>query len=129
MGKRILLIDDNERFLKMMDSLLASEGYDIITLGDPIKTEDYIEEYRPDLLIIDIFMPGRTGFNIIEDFSEKGMYSEIPKIFLTGLDDDVEKSVAKSCGISYYITKPFQPDELLEAIETIFYEARPEAAR
>ena len=61
-------------------------------------------------------MPERTGFNLIEDFRDKGLYQDLPKIFLTCLDDDVEKMTARACGVSLYMTKPFQPEELIQKV-------------
>ncbi|MGB2600512.1 MAG: response regulator [Candidatus Omnitrophota bacterium] len=116
MRKIILAIDDDENFLSTIKDILESEGYEVKTLADPTKTEHYIEKYHPDLLIIDIFMPERTGFNLIEDFRDKGLYQNLPKIFLTCLDSDVEKMTARACGVSLYMTKPFQPEELIQKV-------------
>lgn len=117
MAKTILAIDDDKDFLYTLKDILEGEGYDVQTLPDPLKVEEYIDKYRPSLLIIDIFMPGRTGFNILEDFREKGIYEDIPKIFLTCLNDDVEKMSARACGVVEYITKPFQPEELIRKVK------------
>ncbi len=115
---KILVIDDNKDFLAVIKTFLDGEGYDVKTLSDPLKAEEYMEKFTPDLMIIDIFMPERSGFNIIEDFEEKGIYRDIPKIFLTGLDDDIEKMTAKGVGVAEYITKPVMPSELSRVIET-----------
>ena len=114
--EKILIIDDNKDFLDMMESFLTGEGYEVKTLTDPTRTEEYMNEFNPVLMIIDIFMPERSGFNIVEDFSEKGIYQDIPKIFLTGLDDEIEKMTAKGIGVSEYITKPVMPSELSKVI-------------
>lgn len=119
MSKNILAIDDDKDFLKTLKDILEIEGYRVKTLSEPLKAEQYIERYRPDLLILDVFMPGRTGFNIVEDFGEKGFYRELPKIFLTCLDDDVEKITARAHGVGLYITKPFQPEELVRLVRTV----------
>jgi DNA-binding response OmpR family regulator len=117
--KKILLIDDNKDFVEMLSTYLKDEGYDVKCLTDPEKTEEYIESFTPSLLIIDILMPIRSGFNIIEDFQEKGLYENIPKIFLTGLDDDVEKMTARGIGVCEYITKPVMPTELKRVIDNV----------
>jgi DNA-binding response OmpR family regulator len=120
--KTILAIDDDAALLVTLTDILEEAGYKTIALADPLQTEKYIEMYDPDLLLIDIFMPDRTGFNLIEDFREKGVYLEIPKIFLTCLDDDVEKMTARACGVERYITKPFEPEELIACIKEILGE-------
>ncbi|MFC1548584.1 two-component system response regulator [Candidatus Omnitrophota bacterium] len=114
--KTILAIDDDEDFLRTVKDILEAEGYEVKTLSDPTKTEHYIDKYHPSLLIIDIFMPVRSGFNLIEDFRDKGLYEDVPKIFLTCLDDDIERMTARAWGVSYYMTKPFQPEELIRQV-------------
>ena len=123
MKKVVLAIDDNEDFLLTLRDMLQGEGYDVVTLSEPEKAEEYIDTYSPDLIMIDVFMPKRSGFNIIEDFREKGLYMDIPKIFLTCLDDDVEKMTAKACGVDRYITKPFHPEELLTMVKNVLSDA------
>jgi len=122
MGKKILAIDDDKNLLSTLEDILSDEGYDVTTLDDPARTEEYIDNYKPDLMIIDIFMPGRTGFNLIEDFRDRGVYLDLPKIFLTCLDDDIERMTARACGVNIYMTKPFRPEELLEKVACILRE-------
>ncbi|MEA3490176.1 MAG: response regulator [Candidatus Omnitrophota bacterium] len=119
MNKVILAIDDDVEFLTTLKDILEGEGYEVKTLTDSTKTEEYIKNYDPGLLIIDVFMPERSGFNLLEDFREKGLYGDIPKIFLTSLDDDVERLTAKFFGVVQYITKPFQPEQLVERVKKV----------
>ncbi len=119
MEKTILVIDDDKDLLELLEKRLTARGYAVKTLSEPAKTEEYISRFNPALLLIDVFMPGRSGFNILEDFMEKGIYKEIPKIFLTVLDDDVERLVAKRYGVLKYITKPFEIEELHSLINEI----------
>ena len=122
MKKTILAIDDDAALLETLTDILEGAGYKVVGLSDPLETENYIETYNPDLLIIDIFMPDRTGFNLIEDFREKGLYLDLPKIFLTCLDDDIERMTARACGVERYITKPFEPVELIARIKEVLGE-------
>ena len=116
MKKIILAIDDEKQMLVTLKDILGDEGYEVQTLSDPTKVEDYMRKYNPDLLIIDIFMPKKTGFNLVEDFNKRGVYQDVPKIFLTCLDDDVEKMTARACGVDRYLTKPFEPDDLVNTV-------------
>ena len=122
MKKLILAIDDNRDFLKILEDMLKENGYRVETLDDPVKAEEVIDKVDPDLLLIDILMPGRSGFNLIEDFKEKGLYEDIPKVFLTCLDDDIERMTAIAHGITRYITKPCDPKELLDLIKNVLEE-------
>lgn len=117
MLKTILVIDDDEDILRTLKDILEAEGYRVVTLEDPLKAERNIEEHTPNLLIIDVFMPGRSGFNLIEDFKQRHRYDDIPKIFVTCLDDDIERMTARACGVAKYITKPFSPEYLVSCVE------------
>ena len=84
------------------------------------QTEKYINKFNPDLLILDVLMPIRSGFNVIEEFREKGLYQDLPKIFLTCLDDSVERMTAKACGVERYVTKPFEPETFINIVNSVF---------
>lgn len=117
MPATILAIDDDRELLDTLKDILEEEGYIVEVLADPMETEKRIDECNPDLLIIDVFMPKRTGFNLIEEFNAKNLYHDLPKIFLTCLNDDIEKMTARARGIVSYITKPFEPQELIDAVK------------
>lgn len=119
MQRIILAVDDDRAFLESLREILEDEGYAVKTLSEPLKVEEFIDKYKPNLLIIDVFMPARSGFNIIEDFNEKNVYQDIPKIFLTCLDDDIEKMTAKARGVVEYLVKPFEPKDLVKIVNGI----------
>ncbi len=119
MPKTILAIDDDKNFLATLRDILEHEGYTVETLANPILAERHIESHKPDLLIIDVFMPERTGFNLVEDFNENKLYQDIPKIFLTCLDDDIERMTARASGVVHYMTKPLKPEELLKEVKQL----------
>jgi len=122
--KKILIIDNNESFLETTQDILRNAGYNAVTLSDPFKAEECMKKEKPDLLILDILMHGRSGFNILQDFSDKNIYQEIPKILLTVLDNPVERTVAAIRGVEEYITKPFNPDDLISKIKKCLGETR-----
>jgi len=122
--KKILIIDDNKNFLTSTEDILQKAGFEPIPLSDPTKTEDYIKKTRPDLIIMDIFMPKRSGFNILEDLAEKNLYRDIPKIMLTVLDDSNERLAARASGACEYISKPFNPGLLIDTIHQCLKNAK-----
>ena len=117
--KKILAVDDREPILEVIKAALEMEGYNVTTLTDPFKVEECIEKESPDLLILDVFMPGRSGFNIVQDFNEKGLYKDLPKMFITVLGDEGEKIVARAEGVDEYLEKPFSKEELVEKVEKL----------
>jgi DNA-binding response OmpR family regulator len=112
----VLIIDDDRNFLETTKDVLERDGVKAVTLDDPRKAEVLIEKERPDVLILDILMPKRSGFKIVEELTEQGLYGDIPKIFMTIMDDNAEKLVADAEGVSEYLVKPFDPKALIDAI-------------
>jgi DNA-binding response OmpR family regulator len=123
MEKVILLIDDDENLLRTLKDILDKEGYRTVPLSDPSRAEEFVEKYSPLLLILDIFMPGRSGFNLVEDFKISRICDDIPKIFITCLDDDIERMTARACGVDRYITKPFAPEYVVACVKDMIGEA------
>lgn len=111
-----MVVDDDKDFLKSIKVLLQDEGFETTVLCNSSRLEQRIKKQRPDLLILDVLMPQRSGFNILEDFKKKDSYRKIPKILLTALDDPVDKMVADGHGVKGYIVKPFQPEVLINKI-------------
>ncbi len=119
MKNTILIIDDDSNLLKTLSDILENEGYRVVTLVDPSRAEEFIAKHSPSLLIIDIFMPVRSGFNLMEDFRRDGLCEDIPKIFLTCLDDDIERMTARACGVERYLTKPFSPEHIIDCVKEL----------
>ena len=122
--KKILIIDNNKSFLETTQDILLKAGYHVVALSDPFKAEECVLKEKPDLLILDILMHGRSGFNILQDFDDKNMCRKIPKILLTILNNPVERIVASARGVEEYISKPFNPDDLISKIKKCLGETK-----
>lgn len=116
MKGKILIIDDDRAFLTSLSDVLEEYGYEVRALTDPSEAAPEIEQFAPDLIILDVFMPKKSGFNLLRDFKDRDVYQDIPKILLTCLDDDVERMVAKSEGAAEYVTKPVDMDNFLSLV-------------
>ena len=125
MTKTILVIDDNREFLEFMTDFLTGEGYYVVSHHDPHTALDILRGARPQLLIVDIAMPGRTGWSIIEEMQADQDLEGIPVIVCTAAVTEVGKSerFRDDRGIRL-ILKPFAVDELLGTIEELT-EVRP----
>ncbi len=119
MSRKLLAVDDDRSFLNSLKDVLVQKGYEVLTLNDPGKVEEEIENFEPDIMVLDVFMPKRSGFKLLTDFNERGVYQDIPKVLLTCLDDDVERMVARSEGVDAYVTKPIDIDHFLKIIEEL----------
>ncbi|MBN1869510.1 MAG: diguanylate cyclase [Candidatus Omnitrophica bacterium] len=111
--KKILIIDDDKNNLITTRDILHNAGFDSSILSDPMKAEEFIEEKSPDLIIMDLLMPRRSGLKILEDFKNNNIYQDIPKIILTAMDNSNDKKTAYEYGVKDYAIKPLEPEELI----------------
>ena len=112
----ILAIDDEPNILKMISVNLSLEGYRIITASDGASALILFDEYEPDLVILDIIMPGMDGFEVIDRIRQRG--SNVPIIILSGRDDVNSLREALDKGADDYIAKPFNIHLLLARVRS-----------
>jgi len=112
----ILAVDDEPNILKMISVNLSLEGYKIITASDGESALTLFNEYSPDLIILDIMMPGIDGFEVIDRIRKLG--SSIPIIILSGRDDINSLRDALEKGADDYINKPFNIHLLLARVRS-----------
>jgi sigma-B regulation protein RsbU (phosphoserine phosphatase) len=112
----ILLVDDEPIGLKVLERTLKKEGYQIITASDGPTARDLASKNQPDLILLDIMMPGEDGFEVIRHLKNDPSTLHIPVIFLTGKDDLDFKMTGFDLGAVDYITKPFHGQEVLARV-------------
>ena len=116
--KRILAVDDAVIILRRITDALE-EYYDVVTVNSGARALKYLDKHKPDLILLDIRMPIRNGFEILSEIRAMEDRADIPIIMLTALED--KQSVMKSIelGIRDYVLKPFTPDDLLERVQRV----------
>lgn len=117
--KRILAVDDAAIILLRITDALGKD-YDVITVNSGARALKYLDKNKPDLILLDIRMPLRDGFETLRDIQAMEDRADIPVVMLTGMED--RKSVMRGIemGVRDYILKPFTPDDLLERIKRVF---------
>ena len=114
--KKVLIVDDSPAEIKLMQSLLEKEGYWPVGLNDPKRVEEAITHERPNVILLDIIMPDRNGFQVCRDLKGSSEFNSIPVIMVTSKDSASDKFWGQQQGADGYITKPFTRDELLRAV-------------
>ncbi|MBD3615813.1 MAG: hybrid sensor histidine kinase/response regulator [Gracilimonas sp.] len=114
----ILLVDDTPANLKLLSHVLDKEGYDHIEATSGEEAVELAKKNIPDLILLDIMMPGMDGFEVIKKIKEDEYLEDIPIIFLSSLTDTDDKIEGFKSGGVDYITKPFQKEETLARIKT-----------
>ena len=113
-GTRILVVDDDLQILDMLKCTLDDEGYDVDCAVDGKSALSLLTEYHPDLVLLDIKMPGLNGYQVLELIRDK---AEVPVIMLTGVLEPISVRQSVSLGADDYVRKPFRTRELLARIK------------
>ena len=114
--KLIILVDDNPANLRIGKNVL-SEKYTVATAPSASKLFGLLENNHPVLILLDIDMPGMSGYEAIEVLKLKPETKNIPVIFLTGMADSRDEEKGRAVGAVDYVTKPFDPQALIACIE------------
>lgn len=117
MLKRILIVDDEPDIVEMVQINLEMEGYECLVAYDGFRGLDRARKEKPDLIILDVMLPGMNGYKICRllKFDEK--YKRIPIIMLTAEAQRADRLMGEKTGADYYMTKPFSADQLLERVK------------
>jgi len=115
--KRILIVDDERDIVKALTIRLQRAGYEVVTAFDGAQGIFMAHKESPDLIILDIRMPAGNGFSVAEKLKESTNTLTIPVIFLTGSPEKNSEERAMALGARFYVKKPYDPEELLDAIE------------
>jgi len=117
MKERILIVDDSEDIRVLLKRILANAGYDVAEAAGGEEALCRAEAMRPDLVLLDIVMPGMDGFVVCEELGRKGLLTDVPVIFLSARSDSADKVRGLKEGASDYITKPFDKAEVLARVQ------------
>ena len=112
----ILIVDDNPANLEVLSETLAGAGFQVAVAIDGVSAIEQIQDYQPELILLDIMMPGIDGFETYQRLRAKPSTRDIPVIFTTALSDTENKVKGFSLGAVDYITKPFQQQEVLARV-------------
>jgi len=123
---RVLVVDDEERILNFLRTKLKTTGYDVITASTDHAALELVQTQEPDLVVLDVLMPGMDGF---ETLKELRAFSSIPVIILSAKGAYTDRIRGLGLGADDYLPKPFNPDELVARIEAVKRRLTPMPAR
>lgn len=119
MGRRLLVVDDDADIRELLSTQLSAIGYEVTTAADGVEALDLANRDRPDLMIVDVMMPGLDGFQLVQTILDQPFTSDIPCVFLTAKDEVPDRVKGLRLGAYDYVTKPFSMNELVARIEGI----------
>ena len=122
----VLVVDDEPRIIRFLELKLEASGYDVLTAGTGLEALEKLESQEPDLLVLDLMMPGIDGFETLRQIRA---VSSIPVIILSARETSIDKIKGLEMGADDYLSKPFSPEELLARIEAVRRRLEPDKDR
>ena len=113
---RILVVDDSSTIRRSAESMLTTEGYDVVTAENGFEALSMVARHNPDLIFVDIMMPRLDGSETCSLIKHNKVFKETPVIMLSSKDGLFDRARGRIVGSEQYLTKPFTKDELLGAI-------------
>lgn len=116
MTLRVMLVEDEANILEVVRFLLARRGWEVFGHGNGANAVDEIARRMPDVIVLDVMLPGRSGLEILGDLRGRADLADIPVLMLTAKGQGRDRDTAAALGASAYLTKPFANDELVETV-------------
>lgn len=117
--KRILIVDDEPHIRRILATRLTAEGFEVAEASNGEEGLESIEEIPPDLVLLDLMMPGATGLEVLSEIRSRAEHGAMPVIILTAKGQDTDRELALAGGATDFVTKPFSPMKLVSRIHEI----------
>ncbi|MCF6443711.1 response regulator [Nereida sp. MMG024] len=119
MQAKVLLIEDEPNISEALTFVLARDGHDVRTHSDGLTALDAIKDYGPDIIVLDVMLPNRSGFDILADLRASDFAPQTPVLMLTARGQKKDRDMAIDAGASRFMTKPFANDDVRQAINAL----------
>ncbi|WP_336274579.1 response regulator transcription factor [Vreelandella indica] len=122
---KVLVVDDEPNIVLSLEFLMEQAGFEVVTAEDGEQALARVNDSQPDLLLLDISLPGISGFDVLERLRNEEATAQLPIIMLTAHGRDVEREKGMALGADDYITKPFSTQSLVEKVKALLIEEQP----
>mgnify|MGYP000725031145 FL=1 len=119
---KVLVVDDEPNIVLSLEFLMQQAGFDVDTAEDGEGALAKVEESPPDLILLDISLPGISGFDVLEQLRQDPRHARLPIIMLTAHGREVEREKGLALGADDYVTKPFSTQALVEKVKSLLAE-------
>lgn len=124
MKKTILIVDDEPSIVITLEYLMKHAGHDVVTARDGLQALDCLAESKPDLMILDVMMPNKNGFEVCEEVRSDDRFADMPIVILSAKSSEAEINRGLALGADAYIIKPFSTHDLVERVNSLLNEPR-----
>jgi len=119
MGKKVLLIEDEPNIIEAISFLLSRDGFTVHIHEDGETAMDKVRAAPPDMIILDVMLPGKSGFDILRDLRNEPQMTELPVLMLTAKGQEKDRELAMRLGANHFMTKPFSNSEVREHVRAV----------
>jgi DNA-binding response OmpR family regulator len=119
MGKRVLLIEDEPNILEAISFILSRDGWTVHTHEDGETAMQKVIGFPPDMIILDVMLPGRSGFDILRELRENQTTKDIPVMMLTARGQEKDRDLAMRLGANHFMTKPFSNADVRDHVRSL----------
>lgn len=119
MGKTVLVIEDEPNIIEAISFILSRDGWSVATHSNGHDAVGVVQEAKPDLVILDVMLPGKTGFDILRELRGEVETAALPVLMLTAKGQVKDREMAERAGASRFMTKPFSNAEVLDAVREL----------
>jgi len=119
---KVLVVDDEPNIVLSLEFLMQQAGFEVVTAGDGEAALAQVNDSAPDLILLDISLPGISGFDVLEQLRNDSHHRRLPIIMLTAHGREVEREKGLALGADDYVTKPFSTQALVEKVKALLAE-------
>ncbi|WP_224823267.1 response regulator transcription factor [Cognatishimia sp. MH4019] len=119
MGKHVLLIEDEPNIIEAIRFILSRDGWSVDTHSDGANAVERVQSMRPDLIILDVMLPNKSGYDILRDLRDDPMTAKLPVLMLTARGQTKDRELAERLGVNEFITKPFSNSDILASVRAL----------
>ncbi len=116
---KVMIVDDDKEFLEELRETLVLSGYSMIAVNDSLSALDTAVREKPDVVVLDLMMPGKNGFQLADDLRHAPQLMQMPIIAMTGNFEEACNPLIKMCDIKKCLRKPFNPLDIIAEIEAV----------
>ncbi|EET49501.1 response regulator transcription factor [Thalassobium sp. R2A62] len=119
MGRRVLLIEDEPNIIEAISFILSRDGWTVHTHSDGETAAARVRKDMPEVLILDVMLPGRSGFDILRELREDKVTNALPIMMLTARGQTKDRELAEKLGVTAFMTKPFSNKDVLSKVRAL----------
>jgi len=119
MKKRVAIVEDEPHIVESLRFILNQAGHDVVVADDGDAAIDLVQSQAPDVMVLDIMLPKKNGFEVLKWIRSQSRYKDLPVLMLTAKGQDKDRNTATSLGVDEFIAKPFSNSDVVDSVNRL----------